>query len=743
MTISSQNRKAGPYVGNGTTATFPFAFKVFTASDLYVVKTDSRIGADTVLTLNADYTVNLNSNQDASPGGNIVLPINLATGYQLTITSSLPYLQPTDLTNQGGFYPKVITNALDRLTIFVQQLYDAVSRSLKVSVSTPDGVSTTLPPPSANKLIGWNPNADSLQNIDPVTLATIVAFGTAKGDMFSGNGVTTQFPLSANPGALNNLDVSVGGVAQRPGIDYSWSSGTTITFTNPPPVGTSNVLVRYMQGLPQGTADWRALVNSPIVDVKRFGAVGDGVTDDTNAFQLAINALPTGGAVLVPPGIYKITSPLTAYVGVLLRGETRNDLSSNTNGSGNVASPTILWGSAAPGYMYTIKPRNTGDAIWGGGSENIEWNGNDVAIGGVLLSNTRYALFDGRVRQVTYAGVVVNSVGGSATNFSQKNHIRSLEFVYGASSACQNAHGLVLGGDNNTVGATQQLVGDVSGLTYNGYLIRIAETDNAQFGSVHGYVPPGGAGGTIQLVNAGAQPSNHNLFTYVVGRVVMANNLIGNTFLNYISEGGGFSQSAGTSQWHGELQDYVTGERFKSRVYALRDSWPIAGGAFRGDATTTFIAAGLQWYTVALPDAVTSSAVLLTPSPYTFNAGFIDSVDFIVSSNGTSAGDYRLTVTMSTLPGTSAGTAPFITPERIVTQTSAAGAQYAPLTINVPMSSLAFAKGDFICLRIQRLGADALDTNSDALAIIGAKINYRSSGPTSAGSGSYTIPDYT
>ena len=136
MTISSSTRKAGPFTGNGTTATYPFAFKIFQASDLLVVRT-TPAGVESELTLTTDYTVSLNADQNSSPGGSITLVAgNLANDYLLTMTSQVPYTQTTDLTNQGGFYPQVITNALDKLTIEIQQLALDASRSVKVDLSS-------------------------------------------------------------------------------------------------------------------------------------------------------------------------------------------------------------------------------------------------------------------------------------------------------------------------------------------------------------------------------------------------------------------------------------------------------------------------------------------------------------------------------------------------------------------------------------------------------------------------------
>ncbi len=55
------------------------------------------------------------------------------------------------------------------------------------------------------------------------------------------------------------------------------------------------------------------LITSEIVNVKQFGAVGDGITDDTLAIQKTIDYLSTkrGGTVFIPIGQYKISDTLT------------------------------------------------------------------------------------------------------------------------------------------------------------------------------------------------------------------------------------------------------------------------------------------------------------------------------------------------------------------------------------------------------------------------------------------------
>ena len=78
----------------------------------------------------------------------------------------------------------------------------------------------------------------------------------------------------------------------------------------------------YMTYTPAGTGAVTTTVQAKLresVSVKDFGAVGDGVTDDTAAIQACINAIKSnvnasgdyGGEILFPTGVYVLTSPIS------------------------------------------------------------------------------------------------------------------------------------------------------------------------------------------------------------------------------------------------------------------------------------------------------------------------------------------------------------------------------------------------------------------------------------------------
>lgn len=167
MTISSTDRVAGPFIGNDVTTALPFEFKVFSAADLLVVQLNVATGEQTTLVISTDYTVTLNSDQNTDPGGTVTLNSALATGREVTITSDLAYLQPTDLTNLGGFYPAVLNNALDRLTIFIQQLASGLVRTLRFPL-TDSNPGTELPPAAqrANKALVFDEDGNVGVGVD-------------------------------------------------------------------------------------------------------------------------------------------------------------------------------------------------------------------------------------------------------------------------------------------------------------------------------------------------------------------------------------------------------------------------------------------------------------------------------------------------------------------------------------------------------------------------------------------------
>jgi hypothetical protein len=246
MTISSTTRIAGPFVGNGTASAFPVAFKVFTAGDIDVVRLNTSTGVETTLVLTTDYTVTLNIDQDSNPGGTVTLVAGpLATGFTLTITSDIANLQPTDLTNQGGFYPEVITDSFDRATIQIQQLAGDVSRSIKVPLSD-STFDMQLPGVAqrANTFVGFDGNgALTVQAASSTAVPTSISR-----QVFSGTGSQTVFTLATDPGgAGNSAQVFIGGVYQQRNT-YT-IAGTTLTFSQAPVAGTNNIeFVNFLIG---------------------------------------------------------------------------------------------------------------------------------------------------------------------------------------------------------------------------------------------------------------------------------------------------------------------------------------------------------------------------------------------------------------------------------------------------------------------------------------------------------------
>lgn len=102
------------------------------------------------------------------------------------------------------------------------------------------------------------------------------------------------------------------------GVIASSNSNALVNFTSSPTVAMGAPLAQDMVVTPDVNSGLPTVSNlvivggSPWIDVKGYGATGDGVTNDTAAIQAAINAAQLGGyTVFFPPGWYFITSTLT------------------------------------------------------------------------------------------------------------------------------------------------------------------------------------------------------------------------------------------------------------------------------------------------------------------------------------------------------------------------------------------------------------------------------------------------
>lgn len=262
MTISSASNKVR-FQGNGLATAFPFSFKVFKASDLVVVLT-SAAGLDQTLLNGSNYTVALNSNQDANPGGTVTLLAAPATGEYLSVVRQVEATQLIDITNQGGFYPQVVENALDKLTMLAQQALEKLARGLSLPVGANPNASAEMPGPQGLSLLGWDASGTRLINYAANDLSVSMALATWQTEVFNGDGAAVSFVLTNAPGSASNCDVTVAGVTQIAGVDFTLSN-KTITFISAPPA-SSVIAVRYGQALSQLPAnvnvDWGSLTGT-------------------------------------------------------------------------------------------------------------------------------------------------------------------------------------------------------------------------------------------------------------------------------------------------------------------------------------------------------------------------------------------------------------------------------------------------------------------------------------------------
>ena len=137
--IDDIKRLAGPFTTQGQTQ-LPFGFYVFENTDVYVATANDPDAQSTVLVYGQDYSVSMNADQTATPGGTVTLKTPIASGQIFVVGSAIKYTQTTQLTNYSRFPPEIINRSLDRIVAQIQQIVEKIGRTLSVpetSNSTP------------------------------------------------------------------------------------------------------------------------------------------------------------------------------------------------------------------------------------------------------------------------------------------------------------------------------------------------------------------------------------------------------------------------------------------------------------------------------------------------------------------------------------------------------------------------------------------------------------------------------
>lgn len=170
MSYSTETAR-NDYTGDGATAEYDYTFRITDQTHLLVLLRDDDGNDLGPLAITTDYTVD---GVGLSAGGSITLVDNgqawldgdgdLLTDYQLTILANVPNKQPTDIRNQGTFYPETHEEVFDRLNRQIQQLQEQIDHCLRTPRSIPTSeFDAQLDEPAAGKFPRVNDAGDGVE----------------------------------------------------------------------------------------------------------------------------------------------------------------------------------------------------------------------------------------------------------------------------------------------------------------------------------------------------------------------------------------------------------------------------------------------------------------------------------------------------------------------------------------------------------------------------------------------------
>ncbi len=299
MAINSTSRQTTAYTSGSN---FAFAFKVFTTADVKVIKIQTSNNAQTILNITSDYTVQLNGDQNDNPGGSVTLASGTLgsgslTGFTIVITSKVEAKQLTELTNQGGFFPEVINDALDKSVILHQQQQNVIDKTIRFQQT--DSVTgleiTDSPTTRANKTISFDSSGD-VSLIGPVLTTNDTA--TVSRNMIQDDAVNSDKIGEPDLKSLSSCQTgSAASIANLTNNEVSILDGATVSTTELNTLdGVNSTLtaseLNTLDGITASTANLNQLTNKEVeisitansdAKIPTSKAVNDRILTVTNA----------------------------------------------------------------------------------------------------------------------------------------------------------------------------------------------------------------------------------------------------------------------------------------------------------------------------------------------------------------------------------------------------------------------------------------------------------------------------
>ena len=297
-TIAENDRKER-FIATAGQTVFPYDFPIYAAADLQVRR--ERAGAITLLTLGTDYSVTGVQNQT---GGNVVLTTGATAGDIIVILSAMSTARAAQFVNGGDLAAATLEAELNRIRILFQQ--NARDGRNALLFPPTDPVMQDLPPIAlrANRFLAFDSNGQPIA-ATPIA-GTVLDALSRLGDNMSGR-------LGFMPGS-----------AVLPGLTPSNDQASGF-FSGTNFIGIT-INGQEAARVISGGLEYRALgtgaTSRPLRDklseyrsIKDFGAVGNGINNDTASIIAAINAAGPFGTIEFPYGNYQITSTLTPLQG--------------------------------------------------------------------------------------------------------------------------------------------------------------------------------------------------------------------------------------------------------------------------------------------------------------------------------------------------------------------------------------------------------------------------------------------